>query len=172
MANLTVWIAGILVVGVAGTAMALLGERRYLTARLALYCYTTGVPLVVAAYVAMLSIVVHLGPEATPEAVAVAKVVGWLGSRADWISTTLTIGVGPTLLALAGRGDWVPTWLFRWSFVTAAAGLLTALAMLTGGSGLTTYGFLVVPVGVGWMIAAGIVQLRYARAAVAPEVAA
>ncbi|MCH8954784.1 hypothetical protein IIA28_05610 [candidate division KSB1 bacterium] len=32
--------------------------------------------------------------------------------------------------------------------------------LLTGGSGLSTYGFLIVPAGVGWMLAAGIVLLR------------
>ena len=38
--------------------------------------------------------------------------------------------------------------------------LLNLIAMLTGGSGLLTYGFAIIPVGVGWMIAAGIVLLR------------
>ena len=33
-------------------------------------------------------------------------------------------------------------------------------AMLTGGAGLSTYGFIIIPVGVGWLIAAGIVLLR------------
>jgi hypothetical protein len=54
----------------------------------------------------------------------------------------------------------VPTWLLRWSYVTAFAGVLTAVAILTGGAGLMTYGFAIVPVGVGWMIAAGVVLLR------------
>jgi hypothetical protein len=34
-------------------------------------------------------------------------------------------------------------------------------ACALGGEGLLTYGFLIVPVGVGWTIAAGVVLLRY-----------
>ena len=41
----------------------------------------------------------------------------------------------------------------------ALTGALNALAMLTGGAGLLTYGFLIIPVGIGWMIAAGVVLL-------------
>ncbi len=72
----------------------------------------------------------------------------------------LLVGFGPLLVAIAGRDTWVPTWLARWSRVTAGAGLLTVVAMYT--DQLSSYGFLVVPVGIGWTIAAGIVALRSA----------
>lgn len=160
VANLTLWIVMALLLGIAGTAMAALCERRQTVARIAMFCYSTGVPLVFAAYVAWLAIVVQVAPDTSPAAVLVTEVVGWFASRADWIATILIIGIGPTFISLAGRGDWVPAWLARWSIVTAIAALLNAVAMLTGGRGLTTYGFLIIPIGVGWMIAAGIVLFR------------
>jgi hypothetical protein len=43
----------------------------------------------------------------------------------------------------------------------ALAGILTVAAMFT--EALSTYGFLVVPIGLGWTIAAGVVALRHAR---------
>lgn len=160
VANLTLWIMGVFILGIAGTAMANLCVRRQAIAQVAKFNFATSVPLVIAAYVAWLAVVVQIAPQTTPSAVLLAEVVGWFASRADWVATILIIGIGPTLISLAGRGDWVPTWLARWSIVTAIAGLLTAVAMLTGGSGLSTYGFLIIPAGVGWMLAAGIVLLR------------
>jgi len=68
------------------------------------------------------------------------------------------VGIGPVLISVAGRDDWVPKWLARWGFLALAASLLTAIAMFTGG--LTTYGFLIVPVGMIWTIAASIVLFR------------
>ncbi len=163
VANLTLWIIGVFIIGVAGTAMANLCVRRPAIAQVAQFSFGTSVPLVIAAYVAWLAIVVQVAPVTSPAAVLVTKVFGWFASRADWVATILIIGIGPALISLAGRGDWVPTWLARWSIGTAIAGLLTAVAMLTGGSGLSTYGFLIIPAGVGWMLAAGIVLLRRIR---------
>lgn len=165
VANLTIWIVMAFLLGIAATAMTSLCERRWVLARVARYMYGTGVPLVIGAYVAWLAIVVQIAPDTSPAAVQVAEVVGWFAIRADWVATILVVGIGPTMIAHAGHGEWVPTWLVRWSYVTAFAGVLTAVAMLTGGSGLTTYGFLIIPVGVGWMIAAGVVLVRRLRTA-------
>ena len=160
VANLTLWIVMVLLMGIAATAMTSLCETRHVTAQVARFCYWVGSPLVIGAYVAWLAIVVQVAPDTSPAAITLAKAMGWFASRADWVATILIIGIGPTFISLAGRDAWVPRWLFRWSFATAVAGLLTALAMFTGGSGLGSYGFLIVPVGVGWMVAAGIVLLR------------
>lgn len=160
VANLTIWIVMVFLLGIAATAMTALSERRPIASQVARYCYWTGAPLVTAAYVAWLAIVVEVAPDTSQAAVVMAGVVGWFASRADWVATILIIGIGPTFISLAGRGEWVPVWLARWSYVTAFTGLLNALAMLTGGSGLTTYGFLIIPAGVGWMIAAGIMLFR------------
>ncbi len=162
-ANLIVWIIGVIIFGVAGTALAALCEQRQMMAQIARYSYWISVPLVIAAYVAWLTIVVQIAPDNSPTAVLLTEVVGWFASRADWIATILILSCGPALISLAGRDEWVPTWLVRWGYVAIIAGLLNAIAMLTGGSGLLTYGLLILPVGLGWTIAAGIVVLQRSK---------
>ncbi|GJM42377.1 MAG: hypothetical protein DHS20C20_26590 [Ardenticatenaceae bacterium] len=163
IANLTIWIVMVLLIGMAGTLLADLCVKRPLIAKLAKFSFRTSVPLVIVAYVAWLTIVVQIAPSASPEAIFMAEVMGWFASRADWIATILILGTGPALVSLAGRGDWVPTWLARWGVVALFAALLNAFAMLTGGAGLSTYGFIIIPVGMGWVLAAGIVALRRSK---------
>lgn len=159
--NLTLWIVGVLILGVAGTVMASLSGRRPMTAQMAKYNYGVAVPLAITSFVAWLAVVVQIGPETSPEAIMAATVMGWFATYTDWIATILILSVGPSLISMAGRGEWTPTWLVRWSVLAAITGLLTVIAMLTGGAGLLTYGMLILPVGIGWMIAAGIVLLRH-----------
>jgi hypothetical protein len=163
VANLTIWIVGVFIFGVAGTAMTSIRVRRRMAARVARYCYWAGVPLVVAAYVAWLALVVQIAPDNSATAVLIAEVIGWFASRADWVATILILAIGPALISLAGRDDWVPKWLVGWSGIAAFTGLLTAVAMLTGGSGLSTYGLLILPAGLSWTIATGIVLLRQSK---------
>ena len=157
VANLSFWIVGALILGVAGTTMANFSKKR-VWAQAALVCYRTAVPLVIVSYVAMLSVVVQIAPDTSATAVSLAEVVGWIGSRADWLATILMIGVGPLFLSLAGQGDWAPKWLVRLGYGTGVCGLLTAVAMYTNALG--TYGFVIIPVGLIWMIAAGVVLRR------------
>ena len=70
----------------------------------------------------------------------------------------MVLGTGPVLIAAAGRSDWVPGWLRIWSYIALFAGFLTTLAQFAGG--LTTYGFLIIPVGMGWMLGASVVLFR------------
>ena len=157
IANLSFWIVGALLLGVAAANMANL-SRRQGWVQVARVCYQTAVPLVIISYVAMLAVVVQIAPDTSPTAVAMAEVVGWFGSRADWIATILIIGIGPLFLSLAGQNDWVPTWLVRLSYVTGICGLLTFIALYTNALG--TYGFIIIPVGLVWMIAAGLALIR------------
>ncbi len=156
--NLSLWIAGVFGLGVAGTTMAHLCERDRATGLLVRLCYYTGVPLAIAAFTAWIALVVQLSPDAASPGTSIAEVVGLFASRADWIATVLVVGAGPALISFAGRKDWVPNWLAGLGVVTAIAGVLTVIAMFT--HALTSYGFLIVPVGLIWMIAAGIVLLR------------
>lgn len=157
IANLTFWILGGLLLGAAGTTLANLSRRR-VWAQAAMVCYRTAVPLVILAYVAMLAVVVQIAPDTSATAIFLAEVVGWIGSRADWIATVLIIGVGPLFLSLAGQGDWASPGLVRWGYLTGVCGLLTTVAMYANGLG--TYGFVIIPVGLIWMIAAGVALLR------------
>jgi hypothetical protein len=160
VANLSFWIFGSLLLGTAGMTLANLSKRRVL-AQVATVCYQTAVPLVIVAYVAMLAVVVQIAPDTSATAVSLAEVIGWIGSRADWVATVLIVGVGPLLLSLAGQGDWAPTGLVRWGYLAGACGLLTTIAIYTNGLG--TYGFLIIPVGLFWMIAAGVTLLRRSK---------
>lgn len=159
--NLSVWIAGVTILGLGATLMASLSPGRPVLARIATYNYAVAIPLVVVAYVAWLTIVVQLTPDRSPSAATIAGVVGWFASRADWIATILILATGPVLLVWSGRGQWVPRWLERWSYVALLTGLLNLLALFVGG--LTTYGFLIIPVGMGWMFAAAWALYRHAN---------
>lgn len=167
VANLTFWILGVLILGVAGTAMATVCVQRRVIAQVALFSYWTAVPLVIASYVAWLAIVVQVAPDHSATAVLLTEMTGWFASRADWIATILILSCGPALIAQAGRGEWVPTWLLRWSYVALFAGLLTAVSLFTGG--ITTFGLLILPVGMGWTAAAGVVLLRRSKVAQGSE---
>jgi hypothetical protein len=106
----------------------------------------------------MVVLVVQIGADTSETAVALAKVVGWIGAKADDIATILIIGAGPLFIALAGREDWLPNWLVRWGYLAGVAGLIAAVIIYF--PALSTLGLITVPVGMGWMIAVGVVLLR------------
>lgn len=164
VANLTVWIVGTLILGVAGSMLATVSTRRRPLAQMTRVCYQTAVPLVIVSYIAMLAVVVQLAGDLSGTAVAIAEVVGWIGARGDDLATALILGAGPLLISLAGHGEWLPTWLLRWGYVTGVAGLLSLLFLYI--PGMASYGFIILPVGMGWMIAAGVVLLREGKTAV------
>ncbi len=157
-ANLSIWIIGVTLIGIAGTMMANLCIQYQAISAIAKYFYWIALPLVIASYVAMLTVVVHLSPDSSSTTVSIAGALGWFGTRVDWVATIFMLGIGPALISVAGRGDWVPKWLVRWGFLALFAGLLAAIAMFTGA--LTSYGFLIIPVGLSWTIAASIVLFR------------
>ena len=109
----------------------------------------------------MLAVVVLLSGESSATAVSMAEVVGWMGARADDLATALIIGIGPLLISLAGRDEWVPTWLLRWGFLAGAVGIFSIFVLYL--PGMSKFGFIILPIGMGWMIAAGVVLLRQNR---------
>lgn len=164
VANLTVWILGVLILGVAGAMMVEMCQRRRVLAQVGSVCFRTAVPLVVVSYIAMLAVVVQLGGATDETAVAIANVVGWIGARADDLATALIVGAGPLFISLAGQGEWVPTWLLRWGYLAGLVGLFSLVCLYIPGMGV--YSFAIIPVGVFWMIAAGVVLLRGRETAV------
>lgn len=156
--NLAAWTAGVFLFGLAGASLAQMGQRRPLLAEAGLACYWTGVPLAIGAFIAWLAMALRMDPGASQEMLSVVEGIGWWASRADWIATVLLVGLGPLLLSLAGRDDWAPRWLVWFSVVAGVGGLVTTVSLFTGG--LTTYGQAIIPVGLGWTIAAGVVLWR------------
>ena len=52
----------------------------------------------------------------------------------------------------------MPAWLAVWAGLAGAAGLVAVVAIFLGLS--ASLGFALVPLGIGWMIAAGVVAVR------------
>lgn len=156
--NLTLWIIGAFLMGTAGYILSDLTTISPVASRVAKFCFITAVPLAIASFVCIFAVVMKIAPENSEQHVLLAEALGWLGSRADWIATTLIVGFGPYMLCRAGKGNWAPNWLYIWSMLCAVAAILTIIAIFAGG--LTTYGFIIVPIGLGWMIATGITLLR------------
>jgi hypothetical protein len=163
VANHTSWILGVLTLGMAGAMMAeMCGPRRIWT-QAAMVCFRTAVPLAIVSFIAMLVLAVQIAPDTSETAVSIAKVVGWIGARGDDLATALIVGAGPLFISLAGRGDWIPTWLLTWGYLTGIVGLFSIVILYI--PALAPYGLIIVPVGLGWMISAGVVLLRRSKVA-------
>ncbi len=87
-----------------------------------------------------------------------ADTLAFLGTTLDDIATIIIIGLSPVLLALSGRRAWMPRWLVGWAALAGLSGLLSAVAIFLGQS--ASLGFAIVPIGIGWMIATGVVAVR------------
>ncbi len=161
VAGFSFWIVGVLLMGTAVNAVVHLCEQRPMLAQVANTGVATAVPLAIASFILMLSLAVQVAPDSSSMSVAIAQVVGWVGARADDLATALIIGLAPFCLTLAARGEWMPTWLVRWGYVAGGVGLFSLVVLYLPGLG--QLGFLIVPVGIGWMIALGVVLLRQRR---------
>ncbi|WP_420629890.1 hypothetical protein [Candidatus Leptofilum sp.] len=160
--NLTLWIIGILLLGMGGAQLVTLGKERPALARMARVCLTTGVPLAILSFIAMLSVVVQLGGDGSETAVVLAKTVGWIGTRTDDLATALIVGIAPLFIALAAKKAWMPNWLFYWAIAAFIIGVISLVGIYL--PALADIGFLIVPVGLGWMIATGVTLLRLSPA--------
>jgi len=162
IANLSLWILGVLVLGAAGSAMACIEGGAPLLRDLARLSYWSGAGLALSAFLAWLAIIVQGSPAPDPVEVAVAEVVGWYAYRADALATALIIGIGPAFVAFAGRRSWVPGWLLAWGVLAAAAGVFSVVPYYLTAIPLAA-AFLIVPIGIGWTLAAAVVLARSGR---------
>lgn len=157
-ANHSFWILGVFVMGLAGSLIIEQFEGRQTALLVALNCYRIAVPMAILAFLGMQSMAQQL-VTGTPETqLALAEVVGWISARADDIATALLIGVAPLFISIAGRKNGLPDWLVIWGHLAGLTGLIALLVLFT--PGMWALGFLVLPVGIGWLIALGIVFLR------------
>lgn len=152
--NTCFWILGVLLMATAGTMMAGFCIANPGLSEMGRVFMRTGASVAIVSFLAMLSLAVLIP---APE---VAVVTGWIGARLDDIATMLIIGFGPLCLSIAGKQDWVPGWLAVWGYLAGITGLLGVIGMLTG---MIALGFIIVPFGIGWMIAAGVVLIRTSR---------
>ena len=163
VANLTFWIVGVLLLGTAVNYLVNLCTQREPMAQVARVCVGTAVPLAIISFIAMLALVVQIAPttlvaDTAATGVAIANVVGWIGARADDLATALIIGLPPLFLSIAARDDWMPTWLVWWGYLAGVVGLLSLVVLYM--PALAGLGMLIIPFGMGWMLAVGVVLLR------------
>jgi len=149
--NTVFWTLGVLLLGAGGRLMSGFCSSKQGLVQLALVCINSAVPIAIVAFLTMLSLAIHQPGDDT------AYVIGWIGTRLDDLATMLIIGIFPLLLSFAGRHDWVPRWLLIWGGLAGVTGLLSIISMLTG---IVALGFIIIPVGLGWMIAAGVMLIN------------
>ncbi|MFV1962699.1 MAG: hypothetical protein ACC658_12820 [Acidimicrobiia bacterium] len=160
-ANLWLWIIGILMIGLGGVLISKLGNQESLATKVARFSFTAGPASAIVFYSMLLGVVVVLVPlhAAGENVLATATVIAWIGTTADWIATALVLGLGVAALAFAGRDTWVPRWLYWWAIAAGAAGVVSMIGTITGAR--ETVSFVILPIAMSWMIAAGVVAIRY-----------
>lgn len=158
IANLSLWIVGVVMLGTAWRFIIPLCVQRPALARIAGVFVAAAVPLAIASFIIMLALVVQIVPDTSDTSVAIANVIGWIGIRADDLATALLVGFAPFFITLAARGEWMPKWLGVWGYLAGIVGLFSLIVLYI--PGMSGAGFLIVPVGIGWMLAMGIVLLR------------
>ncbi len=160
IANLTFWIIGVLILGLGVLMISDLGDYETFYTQVAKFCFRTAIPMAIVSYIAMLVVVVQIAPDISPTSVAITEAIGWMGVRLDDIATALMLGVGPLFISLSGRAHWTPGWLVKWSYLATILGIISIVVQYFPGYG--QYGFFIIPVGMGWMIATSIVLFRHA----------
>jgi hypothetical protein len=151
VANTFFWILGVLLMGTAVSLMSGFCSSNTRLAQLTMVFIRSAVPVAIVSFIIMLSLAIH------PPALESAMNIGWIGTRLDDLATILIIGASPLFLSIAGKTDWVPGWLAVWGYLAGIAGLLGVISLL---SGVFLLGFIILPFGIGWMIAAGVVLIR------------
>jgi hypothetical protein len=159
-ANLGFWILGVILLGIGGNMLSTLGRADSLATVIARFAFTAGPAAAIVFFSIWLGIVLGLAPAhaAGEEVQATALALGYGVSIADWIATVVIVSLGPLAVAVAGRGTWVPQWLFRWSQLAGALGVVAMVGLITGAVAMA---FPVIPVGIGFMIASGVSLLRH-----------
>ncbi len=156
--NTTFWSLGVILMGFGISGLAESTTNKPVYARMASYSARTGVTMGVISFITMLSLTLQIAPDTSPEAVRLANVIGWIGTRLDDIATILIVGVSPVCLSIAGRDQWVPGWLKTWGFITGLVALMAFAGLFV--ASLADLAILLVPAGIGWMIAVGITAMR------------
>ncbi len=156
VANLTLWIIGATFMGAAGVGFGLLGRDRAGLAGLGAALGVIGAAIAITCFVAWLAVVVVVAPSGDA---LLGETMGWFAWHLDHVATALIIGFGPMLYSLAGRTTWAPGWLVAWGVVAGVVAVQSLVVPYV--HVLADTALLIVPVGIGWIIAAGITVMRH-----------
>ncbi|KAA3639004.1 MAG: hypothetical protein DWP92_05305 [Armatimonadetes bacterium] len=154
-AGLSAWITGAILMAVGGGLVAGVGSG--FGAPAARTTLAIGAAVAVPAFV-VLATVVRLAASGSTS-LDLADSLAFLGTTLDDVATIIIIGVSPVLIGLSGHGRWMPRWLYFWALACGVAGVIATVAVFLGMS--STLGMILVPVGIGWMFATGVVAIRH-----------
>ena len=160
VANLSLWMLGVVLIAIGGLGLLRRGRQDSLASVVGRFSLTAGTGLVLGAYSMWLGIVLGLAPAhvAGESVIGTARALGYATSIGDWVATVLILGVGIGAIVTAGRGVWVPRWLWIWGMASLATGVLTILGLFL--EARTSLTMVILPVGMLFLIAAGIVAIR------------
>jgi hypothetical protein len=151
-ANLSLWVAGATALALGGALLTRVAPTEETSAALARHVYQLGGGLAVVSFVLWMGLV-RVAAAIDPVS---AELVGFVATRLDDLATICLAGAAPTLLALSAA--WLPAWLRKAAIAVGITSVLSIVALFTDAS--TSYGFLIVPVGLLWTLAAGIAATR------------
>lgn len=146
----SLWSFGALLLGSGGAWAA---RRRGVTSAGVEATFAIGAALATISFLVMASVVRLAVAGGSAD---IAEPLAFLGVRLDDLATVMLIGAGPALLAT--RDSSMPRWLVAWGLAAGVVGVVSLAAMFAGSA--ATVGFVVVPIGIGWTIAAGVVFVR------------
>jgi len=160
VANLSLWMLGVVLLAIGGLGLVRRGRQDSLASVIGRFSLTAGAGLALGAYSLWLGIVLGLAPAhvAGASVIGTARALGYAASIGDWVATVMILGVGVGAIAAAGREVWVPRWLWIWGMASIAAGVLAILGLFL--EARTTLTMIMLPVGMLFLIAAGIVAFR------------
>lgn len=153
-AGLTAWVIGVIGMAIGGGLLADAGAGP--AAKAGRTSFTIGAAVAIPAFLVLAALTRLAGAGST--SFELADTLAFLGTTIDDVATIIIIGLSPVLVSVASRGIWMPGWLAVWASLAGAAGLVAVVAIFLGLS--ASLGFALVPLGIGWMIAAGVVAVR------------
>jgi hypothetical protein len=161
VANTSFWTLGVILIGIALTIMASFCISKKHLAMAAVVLVKTALPIAIVSFIMMLSLAVQLARNNADGAVEVAATIGWIGARLDDLATIMIIGLCPPIISMAGQSEWIPKWLQIWGYLAGIVGLIAILGFYQ--PALAAFTFVLIPVGMGWMIAAGVTLIGKSR---------
>lgn len=131
--SLVLWIIGIPMMAAGFALVSRLGSNAT-WATVSRWALAAGAGACVVFFSMMIGIVVGLAPAhvAGEDVIAVTRALGAAADTADQFTTVLILGIGGVAAVLAGRRDWVPGWLTKYSVFAAVAGLVSLLTVAFG----------------------------------------
>lgn len=152
--GIALWIVGILSMTAGGSL--LVSERRSVPAAVARWALTASAGAAVVFFSLMIGVVHGLAPaaQAGQDVGSTLLTVGFGAAVADWITTTLVLGVGFVAVALDGRDRWAPRWLVGLATVAAVVSMVSILLFAVAGN--SAIGTVEVVLGLVLVIATGV----------------